>query len=234
MSITAVILCGGKGTRLQPVIGPDLPKCLAPVGERAFLTYVLDNLTDRRIVDKIVLCAGPYESAVRMALDRLLHHSGSVEVFGSSTFYAATPLSYSSGEQRGTLRALKDAMPQVVSSHVLLLNGDTYCPVQAAPLLREHVDFGWELTTVCTRNYGRYLGPEDVRYTGVSLYTTKSLLAALEEHECLGTVVETFHSHFKMRGTLNPKIVGWPFHDIGTPEGYAEAEGFLREQGVIK
>ena len=41
--ITAVILAGGLGTRLRPVVS-DRPKVLAEVCGRPFLTYLLDQL----------------------------------------------------------------------------------------------------------------------------------------------------------------------------------------------
>ncbi|MBO7629666.1 MAG: NTP transferase domain-containing protein, partial [Bacteroidales bacterium] len=37
----AIILAGGFGTRLQGVV-KDLPKPMAPVNGRPFLTYILD------------------------------------------------------------------------------------------------------------------------------------------------------------------------------------------------
>jgi NDP-sugar pyrophosphorylase family protein len=37
MITEAIILAGGLGTRLQPVVG-DLPKCLAPCGQTPLLS----------------------------------------------------------------------------------------------------------------------------------------------------------------------------------------------------
>ena len=42
-NIDIVVLAGGKGTRIQPVLG-DVPKLLAPIGERTYLDYLLDWL----------------------------------------------------------------------------------------------------------------------------------------------------------------------------------------------
>jgi len=38
-----IILAGGLGTRLKEVI-KELPKCLAPIGEKTFLYFCLENL----------------------------------------------------------------------------------------------------------------------------------------------------------------------------------------------
>lgn len=44
-----VILCGGKGTRLAPVIGGEVPKCLAPINGRPFLEYLIDYFAGQGI-----------------------------------------------------------------------------------------------------------------------------------------------------------------------------------------
>ena len=65
--VTAAILAGGLGTRLRPVLD-DRQKVLAPVGQRPFLTYLLDKLSDSG-VRRVVLCtgfkAGGLEDALR-------------------------------------------------------------------------------------------------------------------------------------------------------------------------
>jgi D-glycero-alpha-D-manno-heptose 1-phosphate guanylyltransferase len=48
-----IILAGGLGTRLQSVVS-ELPKCLAPIGNRPFLAYLLDYLQEEGIT-KVVL-----------------------------------------------------------------------------------------------------------------------------------------------------------------------------------
>ena len=55
MITEAIILAGGLGTRLQSVVG-DLPKCLAPVAGRPFLSYLLDGCKKTRD-QKIHFCA---------------------------------------------------------------------------------------------------------------------------------------------------------------------------------
>jgi D-glycero-alpha-D-manno-heptose 1-phosphate guanylyltransferase len=54
--ITAVILAGGRGIRLRPVVA-DRPKVLAQILGRPFLTYLLDELEFAGL-KKVVLCTG--------------------------------------------------------------------------------------------------------------------------------------------------------------------------------
>ncbi len=39
----AIILAGGLGTRLKDAV-PDVPKCMAPVNGKPFLSYLIDHL----------------------------------------------------------------------------------------------------------------------------------------------------------------------------------------------
>ena len=52
----AIVLAGGFGTRLQGVV-KDLPKPMAPVNGRPFLTYILDYLIDYEY-QRVVLSVG--------------------------------------------------------------------------------------------------------------------------------------------------------------------------------
>ena len=52
----AVILAGGLGTRLRPIT-EKIPKCMAPVGDRPFLFYLL-NLLKQHGIKRVVLCIG--------------------------------------------------------------------------------------------------------------------------------------------------------------------------------
>lgn len=62
----AFVLAGGLGTRLKPRFA-DLPKALAPVAGRPFVTHVLAWL-GRSGVGEVVLCLGHGADAVRGAL----------------------------------------------------------------------------------------------------------------------------------------------------------------------
>src|SRR5215213_8309865 len=52
----AVVLAGGLGTRLRAAVS-DVPKPLAPVGGRPFLSYLLDHLARNGFTD-VVLATG--------------------------------------------------------------------------------------------------------------------------------------------------------------------------------
>ena len=54
--IDTLILCGGKGTRLQTVV-PDKPKILADIGGSPFIEYLL-NYLEKEGIKRIILCSG--------------------------------------------------------------------------------------------------------------------------------------------------------------------------------
>ncbi|MEK7847914.1 MAG: sugar phosphate nucleotidyltransferase, partial [Chloroflexota bacterium] len=49
-AIKALVLCGGKGTRLRPVTS-TLPKHLLPIANRPILFYVLDHIAGAGITE---------------------------------------------------------------------------------------------------------------------------------------------------------------------------------------
>src|ERR1700685_3073038 len=56
MTIKAVILCGGQGTRIRGV-ADDLPKPMIPIGERPILYHIMQTYAHAGVKD-FVLCLG--------------------------------------------------------------------------------------------------------------------------------------------------------------------------------
>ncbi len=132
--VTAAILAGGLGTRLRPVV-PDRPKVLADVRGRPFLAYLLDNLVVQG-VREVVLCTGYLGEQIR-------------EAFGET--WGPLRLWYSQEEAPlGTAGALRLALPLVKSDTVLVLNGDSFCPVSLPAVRRQHRIRGARITLVLT------------------------------------------------------------------------------------
>ncbi len=106
----AIVLAGGLGTRLQHVL-PDIPKCMAPVNGRPFLTYVLDSLEIQKIT-KVVLSVGYRKEEI-------------INYFG--TKYNSISIAYSiENEPLGTGGAIKFALDYCNNEDIFIVNGDTY------------------------------------------------------------------------------------------------------------
>ncbi len=65
----AVVVCGGRGTRLASILG-DLPKALAPVAGRPLLAHLLEDLAIAG-VSEVLLLAGEGGEQLRAAAESL-------------------------------------------------------------------------------------------------------------------------------------------------------------------
>lgn len=106
----AVIMAGGKGTRLAQVTG-NIPKPMVPIAGRPLLEHQIQNLKDCGVTE-IVLVIGYLGEVIRQ-------YFGGGERFGVTiTYYEeATPLGTA-----GALRELRDRLPE----DFLLVFGDLY------------------------------------------------------------------------------------------------------------
>ncbi|MBU1191308.1 MAG: nucleotidyltransferase family protein [Gammaproteobacteria bacterium] len=116
----AIVLAGGLGTRLKERIA-DIPKPMAPVGERPFLEYLLDQLIIGGI-NEIILSVG-------FRADVIIDH------FGES--YRNASLSYAvETEPLGTGGAIVHAMQEHITDPVIVLNGDTFLNIDYRSFLQ--------------------------------------------------------------------------------------------------
>ena len=131
MKVTeAIILAGGLGTRLRSAV-PDLPKCMAPVAGKPFLSYVIDYYKKQGI-NRFVFSLGYMHEVI---LDYLKKEY--------------TDLDYSfviEEEPLGTGGAIRFACTEAITEAPLILNGDTLFHIQ----LKEVSDFHFKLKSACT------------------------------------------------------------------------------------
>ena len=120
----AVVLAGGRGTRLREVVA-HLPKPMAPVAGRPFLELLLGSLAAKGI-GRAVLSLGYMAQVV-------VDHFGP-RFSGIELDYAieSTPL--------GTGGGLRAAMLRVSTSHALVVNGDTFLDLDLAALAAFHAE----------------------------------------------------------------------------------------------
>jgi D-glycero-alpha-D-manno-heptose 1-phosphate guanylyltransferase len=117
--LEAIVLAGGLGTRLRSVI-TDLPKPMAPIGDKPFLEYILKYL-QKNGISKVILSVGYKWETIK-------------EYFGNS--FENIELIYSIEDAPlGTGGAIKKAMSEVVSEKVYIINGDTFFDVDLKSLI---------------------------------------------------------------------------------------------------
>lgn len=230
--VSAIVLAGGLGTRLRPVIGA-LPKALAQVAGRPWIDQLLDQL-EAASVPKVVLATGYGSEALRTALGSGRRHLDLV--------HAPEP------EPLGTAGALRFCSPLVASDLVIVLNGDSYCGVDLRDLVAFHRQSGCKVTLTLVRvaETGRFglveldeaarverfveKGPSSNGSTGLvnaGVYVMeRSFLAELPARTPLSLEREVFPA------LIEQGIAGFvcdgPFLDIGVPEDFGRAEAFVR------
>jgi len=110
--ITPVILAGGLGTRLRPVLS-DRPKVLAPVKGKPFLSILLEQLVGFGF-NRTLLCVG-YRS------EQIIQSIG--------TRYQSLAIDYSiESKPLGTGGAILPAIQHIDTNYLLILNGDSFVP----------------------------------------------------------------------------------------------------------
>lgn len=229
-NVTAVILAGGRGTRLRPVIA-DRPKVLAEVGGRPFLAYLLDQLAATGVRD-VVLCTGYLGEKIRATFgksyNKILHLAYSQEL---------SPL--------GTGGALRLALPYFNSRCVLVMNGDSFCKANLSVFWSWHYTKNANATLLLakiadTKRYGRVevnsegvvlrfdekLALQGSGWINAGIYLINySLIAKIPTDHVVSLEHEVFPIWIN-RGLYGYRSDG-EFLDIGTPESYAKAERFF-------
>ena len=117
-----IILAGGFGTRLQPVIH-DLPKPMAPINGKPFLEYLLRFLKNQHCRHCVLSVGYKHES--------ISAYFGN-QYFGMELDYAVET------EPLGTGGGIKNGLHLISQNDFLLLNGDSFFDVDLAALSHFH------------------------------------------------------------------------------------------------
>lgn len=139
----AILLCGGMGTRLRSVVA-DRPKPMADICGKPFLQYLLEMLRDKGITEVIF--------ALGYMGEMIEEYFQDGSAFGLKIAY-----SYEE-EPLGTGGAIRNALPKILEEELLVLNADTYFPMDYQGLLRFHQenDGDFSLATRAVPDISRY------------------------------------------------------------------------------
>ena len=200
-NIDVMILCGGKGTRLAPVIGHDIPKCLAPINGVPFLTRLTWKLSDFG-ARSFVLCTGHLHSEVMGWLNDLTPYYRTTKEPGLCNF-SIKESAY------GPMVAAAVACDHMSFDRALVINGDTW--------------FEGDLGTIVeaiTEDPSIYWKPTHPNHSYEFKLHGKSTGIYVFPKEVLANPVVAVHQV--------EILIPFSILDIGTPEGYAEAQRTIR------
>lgn len=226
----AIILAGGLGTRLRSAV-PDLPKCMAPINEKPFLTYVINHLKTEGITHFIFALG--YKSEV-------------VEAYLEKDFPTLLFKTSVEEEPLGTGGAVKKALALAKENSVIIANGDTLYNIDAELLASIHSLSGacCTLSLKPMKNFDRYGVVEIDECSLIKSFKEKQFyesglinggVYAIHRHKFLEEnlpekfsfekdYLEVFYKKRRMFGVVQDEY----FIDIGVPEDYERAQRELK------
>jgi NDP-sugar pyrophosphorylase family protein len=240
MSLQALILAGGLGKRLQPVIN-DRPKPMASVGDKPFLEYQLEWLK-RQDIDRLILCVGHRYQQIR-------DYFGDGQRWGLHVEYSIEE------ELMGTGGAIRRA-ERYIQGTFLVLNGDTFFDIDLADLANFHhansevpgyvgsialseveetgsfgsvkLDSHSRITSFLEKKGNDSSGGNFSGLVNAGIYVLEpEILRFIPPDRKVSIERETFPAVLHAGGMLGGYQADGAFIDIGTPEGYARFKNHL-------
>lgn len=232
--IDVVVLCGGKGTRLNEVVN-DRPKPMAEINCHPFLDILIDYVASfgfKRVILSVCYMADYIKDYYR------------------NKRFPCEILFSQENEPLGTAGAVKQAENSVQSNPFLVLNGDSFCPVDLLHFLDFHSKNGALVSVVVVES-------EDVRDFGtISLDDSQRIVRFEEKKEGKKSFInagiylfqkEVFslipsHVRYSLEHDLFPTLVDQKFYgyvtqekliDIGTPARYEQAKRILHHKDTM-
>ena len=222
--IDVVILCGGKGTRLQPVVS-DRPKGLAAFGDTTFLDILIDSLKNSGF-KTFILCVGYMKDQIK---DHFKDTKDIKILFSEED------------EPLGTGGALKKAEPLLQSETFIVMNGDSICDINFYDFYHFHKNKNALLSmalvrTKETKDYGSVIMNDSHEITSFKEKVATNNLCLINagvyfmQKEIFSHMPNDFR--FSLELDFFPKMIGErcagfiidsQLIDIGTPDRYEMA-----------
>ncbi len=233
----AVILVGGEGTRLRPVTS-RVPKPVAPVVERPFVAYILDDLV-RHGVARAVFSSGFLAAAIEAEI-------GDGAAYGIAVDYVVED------EPLGTAGAIANCADRLEDAPFFVFNGDVLSDVDLGALAGLHREKGAMATIFLTpvadpRRYGlvelRSDGSvasfvekpgewEGAALINAGVYVLQPEVLELIPRGKLFSIERGVFPKLARAGSLYGHVDDGYWRDIGTPESYLQAHFDILQRAV--
>ncbi len=230
--MTAVILAGGKGTRLRPYT-VSLPKPLMPVGDRPILEIVIQQLK-KAGVRRVIIAVGYLESLIRA-------YFGNGRRFGVEIIYS------SEHEPLGTAGPL-NLIADMLDDTFFFMNGDVLSNIDFSAMLDFHRSEGALATIGLTQrtvniDFGVVEIDEARRFAAWQEKPTLGYLVSMGVYLFEPLVIEHLPMGFfnvpeliERLGEEDELVKGYVHEgfwlDIGRPDDYVNACGIVERNEV--
>jgi D-glycero-alpha-D-manno-heptose 1-phosphate guanylyltransferase len=231
-AITAIVLCGGVGSRLRSVVS-DVPKPLARINGQPFLDILLKWLAGSECVSHAVLAAGHLGNIIKS------RYNCADDLGIDTTTLIET-------KKLGTGGAIRNSLLEITADHVIVLNGDSFIYEDLDKVYAEHILSNCDVTFTV-----KYLS-DTSRFGRLNLCEkTKKVLGFMEKSQydeggyinCGLYIFKTswarenfLDESFSLEEWFQENIVEHDvgffstessFIDIGTPATYLESQSFF-------
>jgi NDP-sugar pyrophosphorylase family protein len=224
------IIAGGLGTRLAPIT-QTVPKALVPVNGRPFVDWQLALLSANGLTE-IVICVGHLGEMIEA-------YVGDGSRFGCTVAY-----SYDGPQRIGTAGAVVKALP-LLGSRFFITYGDSYLNCDYGAIEQSFARSGKPAIMTVFKNNGA-LVPSNVLYRDgrieayekarprANMHHVDFGLSAFDRSVFAGiptdrpTDLAVVFQDLIGAGELAGYEVPTRFYEVGTPEGIAEMEAYLR------
>lgn len=221
----AVILCGGKATRLSPLTD-KLPKSLIEVAGKPFIFHQLDLLREANL-HRILLCVGYMGDKIQDAVGS--HYRGMVIDY-----------IFDGKKAIGTAGALRQALP-LLGNAFYVIYGDSYLDCDYDAISDSFFDQGMPALITAVRNTNRRYTNNVLMQKGKLLVYDKRHPLSFYEHIDYGLSIlspaalldydsanlEDVYHDWSLRDRLAVYEVNEPFYEIGSFEGLEETRKHL-------
>ena len=230
----AVILAGGLGTRSGD-LAISTPKVMLPFDGKPFLYHVI-RLLQARSINDLVICIGYLGEQIK-------------DFFGNGGDFGVNVRYSQEGEKLlGTGGALKQAS-DMLDGYFLVLNGDTYLPIDYHEAKKEYSRLGRKALVVVYNNkvdtnvrnnialdshkvvvrYDKKGVSPDLNYVDAgAVVIAKEVLDYIPEGAPI-SLEEGIYRPLMEQGELVAFVTGQRFYDIGTPEQQSVFEELVKE-----
>jgi NDP-sugar pyrophosphorylase family protein len=225
-----VILAGGKGTRLKPLTY-QIPKSLVPIHGKPFLHYQLESVKSFNLNNVLLL--------VSYLGNQIEDYFGDGSRFGLKIEYSYEEIPL------GTGGALKNAGDKL-SDEFLLLNGDTYLPIDYDAFIKYFKEFDKIGTITAYDNseeivpnniavgtsnevisYNKKASEEMTHVDSGAIILKKDILGLIPESRTCSLEEEVFCKLIK-RKELIAFVTNQRFYDMGNFKELEVIKGVLR------
>lgn len=226
----AIVLAGGLGTRLRSVT-KDIPKPMAPIGDKPFLAFVLEYLEKQGVREVILSVSYKYKI---------------IQDYFKNRFCGMNIIYNIEEELLGTGGAIKDSL-RLIGNDAYVLNGDTFFDINLKELSLEEGKMCIALKKM--KNFDRY-GSVNIDSKGFvvsfeeKVYKTEGFISG-----GIYYIKKDIFNNFSLKDkfsfekflqenlallNIKAKVFSNYFIDIGIPSDYTSFVEKHREMGAIQ